>query len=59
VKTIAQRQTDWYRTGLVGGGAVVAIVAAGVSAVSKKDNAGPNSYDPGVGGGKPGSGTGD
>ncbi len=46
---LSTRQVDWYRTGLVGGGAIAAIVAAGLASTRKKDNPG----DSGGGGGRP------
>ena len=37
VSTMAVREIDWYRTGLVGGGALAAIVAAGLPARNHHD----------------------
>lgn len=46
---LSTRQIDWYRTGLVGGGAIAAIVAAGLVNTRKKDNP----TDTGGSGGRP------
>ena len=41
VQTMSVRGIDWYRTGLVGGGALAVLVAAGLTAVNR------NSHDDG------------
>ena len=46
VARLSERGVDWYRTGLIGGGVLAAVVAAGLSA--KSDNGSENS-----GGGTP------
>jgi hypothetical protein len=43
VSTMAVREIDWYRTGLVGGGALAAIVAAGLTARNRHDTGGGES----------------
>lgn len=35
VRAMSVRTIDWYRTGLVGGGALAAVVAAGVTAANR------------------------
>ena len=47
---LAMRRIDWYRTGLIGGGVLAAVVAAGLNATSGSDDDG----DPGGGGRPPG-----
>ena len=48
VRVMSVRSIDWYRTGLVGGGALAAVVAAGITAVNRHhDDTGSS------GGGKP------
>jgi hypothetical protein len=49
---LAMRRVDWYRTGLIGGGALVAVVAAGLSATTRSDDGGGS----GGGGGRPPNG---
>ena len=46
VARLSERGVDWYRTGLIGGGVLAAVVAAGLSA--RSDNGSENS-----GGGTP------
>ena len=48
IERLSSRGVDWYRTGLVGGGVLVAVVVAGLNAASR--NSGDESTS---GGGKP------
>ena len=48
VRSLSVHQIDWYRTGLVGGGALAAVVAAGLTAIHHNRG----TEDPGSGGGK-------
>ena len=43
VRTLSVRRLDWYRTGLVGGGALAAILAAGLSAHNSSKSSGGES----------------
>jgi hypothetical protein len=52
IRTMSVRKVDWYRTGLVGGGALAAVVAAGLTAVHRGDNG--NGGSSGGGKGLPG-----
>ena len=49
VRAMSVRSIDWYRTGLVGGGALAAVVAAGITAVNRRGHDDTGSS----GGGKP------
>lgn len=46
---LATRRVDWYRTGLIGGGVLAAVVAAGLTVTQKNDG----SDNTGGGGGRP------
>ena len=50
VRTIGARRIDWYRTGLVGGLSLAAVVAAGLSAKNKNKGGGgvPCEREPGL-----------
>lgn len=48
IQHLSSRRVDWYRTGLIGGGAIAAVVAAGLNAASRN-----NGDDGQSGGGKP------
>jgi hypothetical protein len=50
VRTLALRKVDWYRTGLIGGGVVAAVVVAGLSTSGRDDESGSG----GTGGRPPG-----
>jgi len=41
VSRVLSRQVDWYRTGLVGGGVIAGVVAAGLSARASKTSEPP------------------
>ena len=48
IQRLSSRSIDWFRTGLIGGGALVAVVIAGLNAAAR------NNYDENTsGGGKP------
>jgi len=49
INQFSSRGVDWYRTGLIGGGALAAVVVAGLNAAGRNNN-----DDPSSGGGKPG-----
>jgi len=46
ISRLSARGVDWYRTGLIGGGAIAAVVAAGLNTLPKQDGRGS-------GGGRP------
>ena len=50
VARLSQRSLDWFRTGLIGGGVVAAIVAKGLSNSNNSNNTPPD--DSGGGGGR-------
>ena len=47
ITQLSSRGVDWYRTGLIGGGVLAAVVAAGLNAASRNSG-----EDPSSGGGK-------
>jgi hypothetical protein len=48
IQTLASRRIDWYRTGLIGGGVLAALVVKGLS-----DSSSPSGDEPSSGGGGP------
>jgi len=46
IERLSSRSVDWFRTGLIGGAALVAVVVAGLNAASRNSNDEPTSGGP-------------